>query len=190
MLFDPPDTTLTTNNICFTCSKAKFGKVNNSLFISMCILRDLHQQKNPRALWQVFISSRTHVFSWGLGTPWGMPSLRRTHLYRNLRYNIIHLHPRDISAKSWVKQTLSLGSQIQVSSVVQAPISFKVSPWSRLRQNTVGRILATTSNLLAQSCLSLRATFHEHCQWEYPPLNKQLPKGQGGVPLNFSYILL
>jgi len=41
----------------------------------------------------------------------------------------------------------------------------------------VGRILATTSNLLAQSCLSLRATFHEHCQWEYPPLKQTTTKG-------------
>jgi hypothetical protein len=177
MLLDPPDLTITTNNICFTHSKAKFGNVNTSLFISMCISRDLSQQKNPRALWRVFICFRTRVFSWGLGTPSGVPSLRRTHLYRNLPYNMIHLHPRDISAKSWVKQTMRLGSQIQVSSVVHAPISFKVSNWSLLRQNTVGRILATTSNLLAQSCLSLRATFHEHCQWEYPPLKQTTTKG-------------
>jgi hypothetical protein len=82
-----------------------------------------------------------------------------------------------ISAKSWVKQTLSIGSQIQVLSAVHAPISFKVLTWSLLRQNTVGRILATTSNLLAQTCLSLRATFHEHCQWEYPPLKQTTTKG-------------
>jgi hypothetical protein len=100
-------------------------------------------------------------------------------------------HPRDISAKSWVKQTLSLGSQIQVSSVVHAPISFKVSPWSLLRQNTVGRILATTSNLIAQSCLSLRATYHEHCQWEYPPLKQTTTKGaRWGSFEFFLYLIL
>ncbi len=100
-------------------------------------------------------------------------------------------HPRDISAKSWVKQTLSLGSQIQVSSVVHAPISFKVSPWSLLRQNTVGRILATTSNLIAQSCLSLRATYHEHCQLEYPPLKQTTTKGvRWGSFEFFLYLIL